>query len=190
MKGARLIETKLPPGKYTDLDDKALLKMVKDFDLTYTEYCDRVYGSGYLVDAYYDTDEIDAIFRRVDKRRHYYNVFHGISPSETKLNALFCFWLLKYRPLAPVFRDRNTDEFSFFAQEQDEDDPKAMYDDARTYFTERFCIYILEGLFSRIHDSEDYYLDIEEHLGDFAYNLRNADISKEAMIMLFEALTL
>jgi hypothetical protein len=100
--------------------------------------------------------------------------------SEVKSYALLCFWLLKYRPVQAVLRARTGKEDLPGAPE------RQAYNDARTYFTERFCLYMLDGLSAEYNGCV---LPISDsYRQELVYNLRNADISKEALIMLFEAL--
>ena len=169
-------------GKYSPLDDEIIDEGIRNFDILYTSYCNSVFHVGYIADARYERDEIAEIFKRVDKRKHYFDVFHNMpsGPNQIKTAALFCFWLLKYRPLTVVFRDRTKEE-------RVKDSPeKKKYDNEYTYFTENFCLYMMNGICKSFNGSpvkaSKYYME------DFIYNLRNADISKEAMIMLFEAL--
>jgi hypothetical protein len=46
------------------------------------------------------------IIERVEKRRVYFSVFHGITMSEQNETCLYCFWIAK---LAPFFDGKNPD---------------------------------------------------------------------------------
>ena len=43
-------------------------------------------------------DRLIEIIERVEKRRVYFWVFHGVQMNEVKEAALYCFWLLKLKP--------------------------------------------------------------------------------------------
>jgi hypothetical protein len=45
-----------------------------------------------------ELDLLDAIIR-VDKRQHYFQVFHGMHINECKRGALYAYWLAKLRPI-------------------------------------------------------------------------------------------
>lgn len=59
------------------------------------------YVLGYPEDVEYvvcGLDLIDAIIR-VDKRQHYFRVFHGMDINDCKKAALFAYWFVKLRPI-------------------------------------------------------------------------------------------
>ena len=165
--------------QYGRLDDAVLDQMLIAFQLNFTAYCNAI--GGYIRDAGFDREELSSAFRRLDQRDHYYRSFHNMPRglNEIKACAIFCFWLLKYRPLYIEFRDRDE-------KEKVDGPEKTAYDDARAYFSERFCIYLMNDISWRFRGQGLWVHPI--YLDEFAYNLRNADISKEALIMIFEAL--
>jgi hypothetical protein len=62
------------------------------------------YGLGYPESVRYEVcalDLIDVIIR-VDKRQHYFRVFHGMDINDCKKAALFAYWLVKFRPIKIV----------------------------------------------------------------------------------------
>jgi hypothetical protein len=66
------------------------------------------YVQGYPDEVRYEVcglDIIDAIIR-VDKRRFYFDVFHGMAINDCKKAALFAYWIVKFRPIK-IIDDRH-----------------------------------------------------------------------------------
>jgi hypothetical protein len=56
-------------------------------------------------------DLIDAIIR-VDKRRYYFRVFHGMDINDCKKAALFAYWIVKFRPIK-IIDDRYRNKLGY-----------------------------------------------------------------------------
>jgi hypothetical protein len=84
---------------YHRLSDEEILALLHSFQ----EEIDLFvrYGMSYPQGVQYTAyglDLIDAIIR-VDKRRFYFSVFHGMDINDCKKAALFAYWIIKFRPI-------------------------------------------------------------------------------------------
>jgi hypothetical protein len=82
--------------RLSDGDIRDILQLFQDEIYHFIHYV-----MGYPLNIQYTVcglDLIDAIIR-VDKRRYYFNVFHGMDINDCKKAALFAYWLVKFRPI-------------------------------------------------------------------------------------------
>lgn len=115
------------------------------------------------------------IIERVDQRRDYYMYFHSnhthaMEMSQAKEVALFCYWLIKYKPIS--FEDFD-EELSFF-----NDNAYTLNEFYATFLLTSFVI----GL-----DEENIKHFNEAAIFTLTYSLTNREISKEALIMYVES---
>ena len=164
--------------KYTRPKDNDFDKWLIEFDLAYTNYCNTV---EYIENAYYESRDMKDVFIRIDQRNYYHYVFHNMPQgmNQIKKIAVFCYWMLKYRPLRCKFRPKTNFE-------KNDEKAKSDYDNAHALFTERFCLQLLDNM-------SWYYLgkgiDISEpNMRELEYVLRHADVGKEALTMIFDIL--
>ncbi len=164
--------------RYTRPSNEFITKCLAGFDLAFTGYCNTV---GYLVDASYDREAVINALIRMDQRQYYHYVFHRMPRglNEIKQAAIFCFWLLKYRPIICRFRDKTH-------QEKMDKDARRAYEFALEYFTERFCLHFLDNINWYFKGTS---IDLTgSNRAELEYGLRHADISKEALTLIFEIL--
>lgn len=89
-----------PPvqGAYQRLSNEEIEEILKEFMIIIRDF---FRGLEYPNDVEYTVfgiDLIDAIFR-VDKRTHYFQIFHGMTCNEGKKAALYAYWIAKLRPI-------------------------------------------------------------------------------------------
>jgi len=170
--------TRNPESRYARPPEDELNVCLMEFDIVFTNYCNTI---GYLKDVYYDSnDVIDAIVR-IDQREYYHYIFHNMPKgmSEIKKAAVFCYWLLKYRPFSVEFAEKTETE-------RDDENARRLYDDAQAFFTERFCLHFLDSLSKRYLGRG---IDISDsNAQELEYVLRHADMSKEVLTVIFEIL--
>jgi len=115
------------------------------------------------------------IIERIDERSDYYMYFHSserhpMRMSQTKEIALFCYWLVKYKPLSFESMD---DESHFFAENG-------------CSINETYAAYALMSFIVGLNqDNERFFYD--DSLVTLVYSLANRDISKEAFILYVES---
>jgi hypothetical protein len=102
---------------------------------------------------------------------------HGLN--EIKKTAIFCYWVLKYRPLVFAFREKTENE-------KNDKAAKIKYDNAHAFFAERFCLHFLDDICWDIK-GEGIRISNQNRAG-LEYTLRHTDISKEVMSTIFELL--
>lgn len=168
--------------KYEEPSELRALEMLHKAVIAFTQYLNELDADGdFVATAHFDDVFLLEAIRRTDKRRYYYEIFHNMPKgvSEVKMAAIFCFWILRYRPFVYTLRDRAQSECVPGAK-------KKAYDRARKYFTEFFPIHLLKSIHFRLHD-EPLELSVD-YIDELVYNLQNADVSKEALVLIFETL--
>jgi hypothetical protein len=138
-------------------------------------------GLGYNVNKVQYTvcglDLIDTI-HRVDKRIHYFKVFHGMDCNEGKKAALYAYWIAKLRPIKITDpRYINADGYNNQVNE---------------LFAIHYMLSALKGM-GRInlwdgHDGVDLKLD-NPFLRRLRYSLRFRNFSIDSIIVLADAIT-
>jgi len=169
---------KIPPYKFTRPDDSEFRTRLAGFDISFTEYVNTV---SYVKDVSYDYIDIHEMIEQVEKRREYHYIFHNMPQglSEAKVLAAYCYWILKLRPIRFEFRDKTEDE-------KNNADDGRKYDEAYFYFTERFCLHMLEELCLFLKDRN---LNLTPYRrAELEYTLKHTDVTKGALMIIFEIL--
>jgi hypothetical protein len=88
-------------NQYQRLSNKELFSVMRDLEIEIDDFLQ--YGLGYRKEQYLvcGLDIIDAIIR-VDKRLHYFRIFHDMEINECKKAALFAYWIVKLRPITII----------------------------------------------------------------------------------------
>lgn len=115
------------------------------------------------------------IIERVDQRRDYYLYFHSnhdhaMFMSQAKETALFCYWLIKYKPIS---FENAYEEFNFFSE--------------NGYTVNEFYAAFLLMSFITGLDEENIKYFNEAAISTLTYSLTNREISKEALILYVES---
>ncbi|MDR0312654.1 MAG: hypothetical protein LBI14_03565 [Treponema sp.] len=85
-------------GAYEQLSNDEISILLKDFQISIEDFfrgLEIPIGIQYTVCG---LDLIDTILR-VDKRIHYFKIFHGMECNEGKKAALYAYWISKFRPI-------------------------------------------------------------------------------------------
>jgi hypothetical protein len=97
-------------NQYQRLPDEDIVVLLRSLreEIEYFMYYVRGYPKNmdYVVCG---LDLIDMIIR-VDKRRYYFQVFHGMDINDCKKAALFAYWIMKFRPIK-IVDDRYRNKF-------------------------------------------------------------------------------
>jgi hypothetical protein len=115
------------------------------------------------------------IVERVDQRRDYYLYFHSnhnhaMLMSQAKETALFCYWLIKYKPIS---FENAYEESSFF------------HENGYT-INELYAAFLLMSFITGLDEENEKYFN-EAAVSTLTYSLTNREISKEALIMYVES---
>jgi len=92
-------ETKPPVCPYQELPEVAISSLLAEFETEIENFLKM--GLEYDGKVKYSVcvlDLIDAIIR-VDKRMHYFRVFHGMDCNEVKKAALYAYWIARLHPI-------------------------------------------------------------------------------------------
>ncbi len=111
------------------------------------------------------------VVKRLDKRRTYYYVFHGIEEiCEYKELGVMCYWINTLKPFMVV------------------NEASSIYNAPN----EMFCIYIifsaLVGIYKDKYPKQDFNLLDKKTIQDYVYNFKYCDLDREAMIFFVETL--
>ena len=115
------------------------------------------------------------IVERVDQRRDYYLYFHSSSDhsmymSQAKEIALFCYWMMKYKPIS---FEEAYEEANFFSENG--------YT-VNEFYVAFFLFFFITGL-----DENNIKYFNETAISTLTYSLTNREISKEALILYVES---
>lgn len=162
--------------KYTPLSNALIVQRFKGLISRFTCYVNDV--GCYIKDASFVANYLYDVIIQVDKRAAYHCIFHDmpLGLSEPKALASYCYWILKLRPFSVVFRDKTDAEKTNAAD-------KKLYDDALSYFTERFCLHMLDSLCWELKGGGLKLSDSRE--AELEYALKHTDISKGALMVIF-----
>ena len=155
-----------------DEQRKLLDEFIESFSLFRQETSN--FFSEYSSDIRINRSMMFRIFERIDQRRDYYRYFHSdenhrMEMSQTKEVSLFCYWLLRYKPLS--FEDAQADQRFF----------------VKNSFTlnEFYAAYVLISFITE-QDPENVRFFSVKTFTDLTYSLMNREISKEALILYVE----
>jgi hypothetical protein len=83
--------------KYTNVPYDEIAVIVKLF---YERFKHFLSEKGYPADLTFHVSTFDLVdmISRVDKRKAYYQCFHGMTANECKVAALYAYWVLKLKP--------------------------------------------------------------------------------------------
>lgn len=122
--------------------------------------------------VYIDEEIVLTVISKVDQRREYFHFFHQLEMSEIKEAALICFWYIKLQPIC-LTADQSSRTFESINEKL------AVY-----YMLSTFRALLKENKLS-----EDKLDELpKKYLSELIYTLTYRDISKEALIILFESI--
>jgi len=84
---------------YQQLPNSEIKKIMRELQTTIDDFLKI--GLGYGNSVQYTVCGLDLldVILRVDKRIHYFQVFHGMDCNECKKAALYAYWIAKFRPI-------------------------------------------------------------------------------------------
>ncbi len=152
------------PEKYKLMTEQEFMEEVECLDNLLRDFCDASELYPYeLVKTNINT--LKDIIIRVHKRKHYFRVFHDeMITSEYKETALYCYWILKLRPLWIDFSDASSERIN-----------------------EKFALHLYITLLKKYNEEFSEEDGINKlHIRELLYSFRFRDITKESMILMLE----
>lgn len=163
--------------RYNSVDPEFLVEGVDKFTKNFQIYKEtaKTLFEKYSTDFRINTPMLYRILERIDQRKDYYLYFHSnheyaMKMSQTKEIALFCYWLIKYKPIA---FSKAYEEFNFF--------------ESYGYtVNEMYAAFLLMSFVMGLEEDNVKYFS-EESIFTLTYSLSNREISKEALILYIES---
>jgi len=165
-------------AQYQLLPHTEIISILKNLENSINDFLN--YTLGYDGKVEYTVcviDLIDAIIR-VDKRQHYFKVFHNnMNINEGKKAALFAYWIVKFRPIKIIGQHLNT---------------KGYNDTVNELFAIHYLISALCGI-GRIHLKDEHggiELSLDNpFIEELKYSLRFRCFPIDSMIVLADSIT-
>lgn len=111
------------------------------------------------------------VVTRLNKRRAYYFVFHGINKiCEYKEIGVLCYWINTLKPFMVVNSN------------------SAVYNCPNEMFSLYIIISTLAAIFMKKRPTEEFVLPDDRTIQDYVYNFKYCDLNREAMIFFVETL--
>ena len=150
--------------KYEWMTEQEFMKEVQDLDKLLHDFCDS--SELYPYEAVNtNINALKDIIIRVHKRKHYFKIFHNeMITSEYKETALYCYWVLKLRPLWIEPNYKSSERIN-----------------------EKFALHLYVSLLKKYNEdfSEGDGIN-KRHIRELLYSFRFRDITKESMILMLE----
>lgn len=150
--------------KYQRMNEEDFMDEVAKLDALLQDFC--IASCKYPYESVKtNIDTLRDIIVRVHKRKHYFKVFHNeMITSEYKETALYCYWILKLRPLWI--------------------DPNIASADR---INEKFALHLYVSLLKKYNEDFSDKDGINKlHIRELLYSFRFRDLTKEAMILMLE----
>lgn len=167
-----------PVSTYQLLPHAEIKSILQCLEVTIDDFLNYTLGYGGKIEySVCGLDLIDVIIR-VDKRQHYYKVFHNnMNINEGKKAALFAYWITKLRPIKVIGKHKNTPEYNDIVNE---------------LFAIHFLISALCGI-GRIHLKDEHggiELSLDNpFIEELRYSLRFRSIPIDSIIVLADSIT-
>lgn len=151
-------------GKYERIGEREYLDEVDKLNSLLEDFCQ---ASGiYCYDAVaVNISIIRDIIVRVHKRKYYFKIFHDdMVTSEYKETALYCYWILKLRPLWIEPSVEKSERIN-----------------------EKYALHLYVSLLKKYNETFSEKDGInKKHIKELLYSFRFRDITKESMILMLE----
>lgn len=149
-------------------------KEISHFDVLISNFIEE---SGYSLDdiGVFETVVLQ-IITKVDQRKKYFQFFHHLDISDFKELALYCFWIIKLKPLFLIKKDAT-------------DDDKLAFES----INEKLALYKIINKFKSLSKDDLQRQRIDdfftmEYMYELIYSFTYRDISKEALTLLIETI--
>ena len=151
-------------GKYNWIDEDMYMDEIEKIDNLLQDFC--------KVSCLYPYEQVSVnlsalrdIVIRVHKRKQYFKIFHNdMDTSEYKETALYCYWILKLRPLWINPSNKSSERIN-----------------------EKFALHMYVSLLKKYNEDFAEQDGIsKKHIRELLYSFRYRDITKEAMILMLE----
>ena len=149
---------------YKRITEQEYLKEVEKLDSLLQDFCKASGGYAYKAVSV-NKSTIRDIIVRVHKRKHYFKVFHNdMVTSEYKETALYCYWILKLRPLWIEPSVKRAERIN-----------------------EKYALHLYVSLLKKYNETFSEKDGInKKHIKELLYSFRFRDMTKESMILMLE----
>lgn len=150
--------------KYRWMTEQEFMEEIRNLDKLLQDFC-RASGSYPYESVKTNMNSLRDIVVRVHKRKYYFKVFHNdMITSEYKVTALYCYWVLKVRPLWADPSIKNAERIN-----------------------EKFALHMYISLLKKYNEDFSEEDGINRlHIRELLYSFRFRDITKESMILMLE----
>ncbi len=169
---------------YIQADAAYVQRQSEKMQFIFAEFVNKCHQTGFVVKLQVDMDALKECIIRVHKREYYFKTFHDMPKGATTVKrvALYCFWLLKYKPFILFFNDRNS-----VRGETKQAEAKKKW--RKEFFLERFCLYWLAVTLRSLYKTGVNRLPLSKKgYNDLLYYLKHNDVSIDALTEIFELL--
>lgn len=149
---------------YKRINEPEYLDEVEKLDSMLKDFCEasKIYGYN---DVVVNISALRDIIVRVHKRKYYFKLFHNdMVTSEYKETALYCYWILKLRPLWINPSVKKSERIN-----------------------EKYALHLYVALLKKYNETFSEKDGInKKHIRELLYSFRFRDITKESMILMLE----
>lgn len=150
--------------KYNRMTEQEFLDGIRKLDKLLQDFC-TASGLYSYNNVKTNINALSDIIVRVHKRKYYFQVFHNnMITSEYKETALYCYWILKLRPLWIDPSIKSSERIN-----------------------EKFALHMYVSLLKKYNEDFSEKDGINKlHIRELMYSFRFRDITKESMILMLE----
>lgn len=163
--------------RYNSVSSEYLVNCTEKFKKNFEIYKDvmKEMFQNYSTNMRINYPMLYRIIERIDQRKDYYLYFHSnhdhaMDMSQAKEAALFCYWLIKYKPIS---FENSYEESDFFS--------KNGYT-----INEFYAAFLLMSFITGLDEGNKKYFN-KDAVSTLTYSLTNREISKEALILYVES---
>ena len=150
--------------KYDWISEAEYMDEIEKLDMLLADFCTASLMYPYD-QVFVNLSTMRDIVIRVHKRKHYFRIFHNdMITSEYKETALYCYWILKLRPLWINPLNKSSERIN-----------------------EKFALHLYISLLKKYNEDFSEKDGINKrHIRELLYSFRYRDITKESMILMLE----
>jgi hypothetical protein len=171
---------------YKSPNEDYFIRRIQTLNLLYTDFLNE-HERGFVINSETGTEELHDCISRVHQREYYYKVFHHMPDgvSEVKRIALYCYWILKYKPFRTTLQSYRVHKAGKEAGSEGE---KECWEWYSQYFNERFCLYLLTNALHKGYKGEKVKkLPLtDQAINGLLYSLKHQDMSEDILVEIFE----
>lgn len=160
-------------GHYKDLSESEFQKELNNWMDLWVDFLKAQKESNLKLNQDYFVHQrnLYEVIRRLDKRRTYYYVFHGIDDiCEYKVIGILAYWINTLKPFMVV------------------DNSSKIYNAPNEMFSLYIIVSVLAKIFRQKYPDKVFCFPDANTVQDYVYNFKYCDLNREAMIFFVETL--